>query len=220
MEALWRVLGVPAIRKKDNEQRIVRIYESKRVLIGKRDEYRLGIKNRIVQAKIFMREGNRSLARSELLMVRIYRKDLDMVGEHLLQLERLIAARERASLLAVTASTTKEIMVWMRQTVETMNKETVDDQREDMDEMLQTIDRVQFQMAQSNDAAVKQTLSPAEMRAIDDDLDELCESDQEEETEALDDEDNTVPHDDDVYEDVVLPRRKAQSSLLLAEEDD
>src|SRR5688572_10037977 len=168
--------GAAEANKQEND-RIKQIYENKRLLESKRDEYMLGIKNRRARAKSFMNDGFRVPAKNELIGTRMYEEDLNMVSGLLLGIDRLVGARERAALLKLSASTIKSTTAWMKQTVQEMEKETVEDQSEEIDAMLGKIDRVQYSLAQRNDAAVKQTLSPADMAAIDEELNDMAEYD-------------------------------------------
>lgn len=210
MEHVWKLFNIRP-RKQENEQRVIRIYESKQKLDAARDKYRLAINNRRREARTYAREGHLNLAKNSLMMSAIYSKNLDMVADLLLNVERIMAARERADLLQTTGSVMKDIVVWMKQTVTAMEKENpINDQADDMDEMLRKIDRVQFEMSQATDNGVQQELSADEMAAINDELLDMVEYDDETEL-------TSTEQDKGVYVDV-LPRKKHVSSLL-ADED-
>jgi len=170
-----RLFGIPSTRQEN--ERIIRIYESKQELERARDKYRLGIKNRRLNARQFAREGHRQLAKNELITIALYTQDLNMTADLLLNIERLIAARERGELLKTSSSVMKDVYTWMKKTVSSMNDEPVTDQSLEMDEMVKKLDRIQFTFTQSNDNAVKQSLGPTEMDVIEEELNDLCEYD-------------------------------------------
>ncbi len=212
MSILWGLFNIKP-RKQENEQRTIRIYDSKKKLDAARDKYRLAIKNRRLEARRFAREGHLKLARTALTMITYYAKNLDMVADMLLTLERIIAARERADLLQTTSSVMKDTVVWMKQTVTAMEKENpISDQAVEMDEMLRKIDHVQFELATQTDNGIRLELSPTELAAIEDELLDLRE--QEYDTA---DETDLVEHDEGVFTDVQLPRRPNTLSLLAEE---
>jgi hypothetical protein len=93
--------------------------------------------------------------------------------------------------------------------VAAIEKETTVDQRIQIDEMIQKIDRVQSVMTQSMSMSVETKLSPAEMQAIEEDLDDLCEPREN----IYDDADESV------YFDIIPTRRKESSSQLVAEDE-
>lgn len=205
MNVLWGLFNIRP-RAQENEQRVIRIYDSKRKLDAARDKYRLAITNRRLEARTYAREGHLKLARNALVLITYYTKNLDMVADLLLNVERIMAARERADLLQTTGSVMKDIFVWMKQTVVAMEKENpISDQAVEIDAMMRTIDSVQLKIADTAESGVRLDLSPEEMAAIDDELLEMREDDYTDEPEH------------EVYMDVQLPRRQNTFSLLAEE---
>jgi hypothetical protein len=206
-DGLLRVFNVPP--KKQENDRIIRIYDTKQTLELKQKEYMLAVENRLARARVYASKGHRKVARNELIQVKTYERNLEKVSDMLLDIETSIAAIENARLIKTMGSVVQDTLKWMQQSVAAIEKETTVDQRIQIDEMIQKIDRVQSVMTQSMSMSVETKLSPAEMQAIEEDLDDLCEPREN----IYDDADESV------YFDIIPTRRKESSSLLVAEDE-